>query len=67
MKCPCCGAAELIHDTRDVPYIYKGDATIIPGFRHGDLHSAAVLHKRQNALLIVRFSKCARFSSALNA
>jgi HTH-type transcriptional regulator/antitoxin MqsA len=26
MKCPCCGAAELIHDTRDVPYIYKGDA-----------------------------------------
>ncbi|MCW3611357.1 type II toxin-antitoxin system MqsA family antitoxin, partial [Burkholderia cenocepacia] len=24
MKCPCCGAAELIHDTRDMPYTYKG-------------------------------------------
>ena len=30
MKCPVCGAAELIHDTRDVPYTYKGEATIIP-------------------------------------
>ena len=27
MKCPCCDAAELIHYTRDLPYIYKGDAT----------------------------------------
>ena len=26
MKCPCCGAAELIHDTRDLPYSYKGDS-----------------------------------------
>ena len=30
MKCPCCGAAELIHDTRDIPYAYKGETTIIP-------------------------------------
>ena len=30
MKCPCCGAAELIHDTRDMPYTYKGEATTIP-------------------------------------
>ncbi len=30
MKCPVCGAAELIQDTRDVPYTYKGEATIIP-------------------------------------
>jgi HTH-type transcriptional regulator/antitoxin MqsA len=30
MKCPCCGAAELIHDTRDMPYIYKGENTTIP-------------------------------------
>ncbi|MFX3569288.1 type II toxin-antitoxin system MqsA family antitoxin, partial [Ralstonia mannitolilytica] len=27
MKCPCCGAAELIHDTRDMPYTYKGENT----------------------------------------
>jgi HTH-type transcriptional regulator/antitoxin MqsA len=31
MKCPACGAAELIHDTRDVPYTYKGETTTIPG------------------------------------
>ncbi|MDD5469108.1 MAG: type II toxin-antitoxin system MqsA family antitoxin [Anaerolineales bacterium] len=30
MKCPCCGAAELIHDTRDLPYTYKGETTAIP-------------------------------------
>lgn len=29
MKCPVCGAAELIHDTRDLPYTYKGETTII--------------------------------------
>lgn len=29
MKCPCCGAAELIRDTRDMPYTYKGDTTTI--------------------------------------
>lgn len=30
MKCPVCGSAELIHDTRDVPYTYKGNLTVIP-------------------------------------
>lgn len=30
MKCPCCGAAELIHDTRDMPYTYKGETITIP-------------------------------------
>jgi len=29
MKCPSCGAAELIHDTRDIPYVYKGESTTI--------------------------------------
>lgn len=29
MKCPVCGAAELIHDTRDLPYSYKGEHTVI--------------------------------------
>ena len=29
MKCPVCGAAELIHDTRDVTYTYKGETTVI--------------------------------------
>jgi len=30
MKCPSCAAADMIHDTRDVPYTYKGESTIIP-------------------------------------
>lgn len=27
---PVCGAAELMHDTRDLPYTYKGETTTIP-------------------------------------
>lgn len=30
MRCPNCGAAELVHDTRDLPYTYKGETTVIP-------------------------------------
>jgi HTH-type transcriptional regulator/antitoxin MqsA len=30
MKCPVCGAVDLIHDTRDIPYTYKGETTSIP-------------------------------------
>ena len=30
MKCPACGAAKLIHDTRDMPYTYKGELTTVP-------------------------------------
>ena len=29
MKCPVCGAAELIRDTRDLPYTYKGETTLV--------------------------------------
>jgi HTH-type transcriptional regulator/antitoxin MqsA len=29
MKCPSCGAAKLVHDTRDLPYAYKGESTTI--------------------------------------
>lgn len=30
MKCPSCSRAELVRDTRDMPYTYKGETTIIP-------------------------------------
>jgi HTH-type transcriptional regulator / antitoxin MqsA len=30
MKCPVCGAAELVRDTRDQPHTYKGETTTIP-------------------------------------
>ena len=57
MKCPSCGAAELIHDTRDMPYTYKGETTAIPAVtgdfcpacgevvldrEHGDRYSEAI-------------------------
>jgi HTH-type transcriptional regulator/antitoxin MqsA len=29
MQCPICGAAELIHDTRGIPFTYKGETTIL--------------------------------------
>lgn len=29
MKCLSCGAAELLPDTRDLPYTYKGESTVI--------------------------------------
>ncbi|MBK7900372.1 MAG: type II toxin-antitoxin system MqsA family antitoxin [Azonexus sp.] len=30
MKCPSCAAAELVHETRDLSYTGKGEATVIP-------------------------------------
>ena len=30
MKCPACSEAELVHDTRDMPYTYKGETVSIP-------------------------------------
>lgn len=31
MRCPSCGTAELVHDTRDMPYTYKNESTLLPG------------------------------------
>ena len=63
MKCPSCGAAKLIHDTRDVPYVYKGESTSIPDMtgefcpacgevvlnrEHGDRYSELLaVHQKQ--------------------
>jgi HTH-type transcriptional regulator/antitoxin MqsA len=33
MKCPVCGEGKLVRDTRDLPYIYKGESTAIPAVR----------------------------------
>jgi HTH-type transcriptional regulator / antitoxin MqsA len=30
MMCPSCEAAQLVRDTRDMPYVYKGESTVIP-------------------------------------
>ena len=29
MKCPSCAKAKLVHDTRDMPYTYKGESTVV--------------------------------------
>ena len=39
MKCPSCGASRMVRDTRDVPYVYKGESTLIPAVK-GDFCSA---------------------------
>ncbi len=31
MKCPICSAAELVSGTRDLPYAYKGETTVVHG------------------------------------
>ena len=35
MKCPCCGAVDLIHETRDMPCTYKGKTIVIPAVTGG--------------------------------
>ncbi|WP_318782899.1 type II toxin-antitoxin system MqsA family antitoxin [Pseudomonas atacamensis] len=35
MKCPICGGAELVTDTRDLPYTYKNELTVIQAV-HGE-------------------------------
>jgi HTH-type transcriptional regulator / antitoxin MqsA len=50
MKCPACGAAELVRDTRDTPYTYKGESTTLPAV-NGDFCPAcgeAVLDAKES-------------------
>jgi HTH-type transcriptional regulator/antitoxin MqsA len=51
MKCPECGAAKLVHGTRNLPYTYKGQTTTIPAVA-GDYCPAcgeAVLNAAESA------------------
>lgn len=62
MKCPTCAAADLVHDTRDMPYTYKGESTVIPSVT-GDFCPAcgeAVLEMGESArtsTLMLEFNK----------
>jgi HTH-type transcriptional regulator / antitoxin MqsA len=62
MKCLACGMAELVHDTRDLPYTYKGESTTIPMVK-GDFCPAcgeSVLDAIESALvsgLMLEFNK----------
>ncbi len=51
MKCPTCGEAELVQDTRDLPYTYKGESAVIPAVK-GDFCPAcgeAILDAKESA------------------
>jgi HTH-type transcriptional regulator / antitoxin MqsA len=62
MKCPNCAGAELVHDTRDIAYTYKGEGTVIPGVT-GDFCPAcgeAILDAAESARssgLMLEFNK----------
>ena len=62
MKCPSCGTAKLVHDTRVVPYTYKGESTILPQVT-GDFCPAChefiltVSESRRTMELMLAFSK----------
>ena len=51
MKCSMCAEAELMQDTRDIPYTYKGETTTIPDVK-GDFCPAcgeATLDRAESA------------------
>ena len=51
MQCPICAKEELVHDTRDLPYTYKGESTTIPGVTGAFCPSCgeAVLDREESA------------------
>lgn len=62
MRCPVCGAADLIHDTRDLSYTYKGETTFIPAVtgEHCPACGEAILDRAQGdryAELISQFQR----------
>jgi HTH-type transcriptional regulator/antitoxin MqsA len=54
MKCPVCGAAELIHDIRDIPCTYKGETTILK--TTGDFCPSCneSIHQREDSERVMR-------------
>jgi HTH-type transcriptional regulator/antitoxin MqsA len=59
MKCPACGGAELLRDTRDVPYVYRGESTEIPALT-GDFCPAC-------AEVVLDASESDRYGAAVKA
>ncbi|MHB8742171.1 MAG: type II toxin-antitoxin system MqsA family antitoxin [Sulfuricaulis sp.] len=62
MKCPACGATELVRDTRDLRYTYKGEETVIPAVTgdHCPACGEAVLDMSESArtsTLMLGFNK----------
>ncbi|MBI3524425.1 MAG: type II toxin-antitoxin system MqsA family antitoxin [Betaproteobacteria bacterium] len=62
MKCPSCGRANLVRDSRDLPYTYKGETTVLPQVT-GDFCSACdesildAVESRRTMNLMLAFNK----------
>jgi HTH-type transcriptional regulator / antitoxin MqsA len=62
MRCPICGEVEMVHDTREMAYTYKGESTVIPGVT-GDFCAAcgeAILDATESArtsAMMLEFNK----------
>src|SRR5690349_4800991 len=62
MRCPACGGAELVSDTQDIPYVYKGKSTTLTSVT-GDFCPAcgeSVLGKEEServSSLMMEFNK----------
>jgi len=64
MKCPACAASELVHDTRNLPYTFDCETTIIPTVV-GDYCPACnegVLDTSESARVIAAMLAFRRFS-----
>ena len=62
MKCPNCGTTKMMHGTRDVPYTYKGESTILPKVigdfcRACDESIVDAAESRRTLRLMLEFSK----------
>lgn len=62
MKCPACAKANLVRDTRDMPYAYKGETTMIPAVQ-GDYCPACsevvldAIESTRTSALMLEFNK----------
>jgi HTH-type transcriptional regulator/antitoxin MqsA len=65
MKCPNCGAAELIHDTRDIPYTYKGETTILKTTGEFCPACGESIHDREDSERVMREMR--EFTRQVNA
>lgn len=60
IKCPACGTADLVRDTRDLPYTCKGETATIPAVT-GDFCPAcgeAVLNAGESARTSALMLEC---------
>ena len=62
LTCPSCGAATMVHDTRDLPYTYKGETTLLPAVT-GDFCTACdesildAAQSRRSMQMMLTFTK----------